>query len=184
MNEMIEKLTSNGLQIAMIAALDKNRVIGSDNAMPWHLPDDLKFFKDNTLKKTVVMGRKTFESIGARPLPNRRNLVITRNTDFQAPGIEVFTSIDAALQSCVTDTDEVIIMGGGQLYQQMMPYAHKLYLTLVEAEVSGDTVFPEWSLGDWQITSEYHHPQDEKHAYAFEFVILERTSQANHFESL
>lgn len=176
MSDLLQKLIDDGLQIAMIAALDKNHVIGSDNAMPWHLPDDLKFFKDNTLNKTVVMGRKTFESIGSRPLPNRRNLVITRNADFQAPGIEVFTSIEAAMQSCVEDTDEVIIMGGGQLYQQMMPYAQKLYLTLVEAEVAGDTVFPEWSLVDWQITSQYYHPQDERHAYAFEFVILQRTS--------
>ena len=174
MNDLLQKLCDDGLQIAMIAALDKNQVIGSDNAMPWHLPDDLKFFKANTLNKTVVMGRKTFESIGGRPLPNRRNLVITRNPDFQADGIEVFSSLETALQSCTEDTDEIIIMGGGQLYQQMMPYAHKLYLTLVEAAVEGDTVFPSWSLEDWQVTSQYHHPQDEKHAYPFDFVILQR----------
>lgn len=173
MSESLKAL-SERVQIAMIAALDKNQVIGSDNAMPWHLPDDLKFFKANTLNKTVMMGRKTFESIGGRPLPNRRNLVITRNTDFQADGIEVFSSLEDALQSCTEDTDEIIIMGGGQLYQQMMPYAHKLYLTLVEAEVAGDTVFPSWSLNDWQVTSQYHHPQDEKHAYPFDFVILQR----------
>jgi len=173
MNETLQTLRDK-VQIAMIAALDKNQGIGSDNAMPWHLPDDLKFFKANTLNKTVIMGRKTFESIGARPLPNRRNLVISRNADFQSAGIEVFSSLESALQSCLAETTEVVIMGGGQLYQQMMPYAHKLYLTLVETEVAGDTVFPTWSADDWQITSRYYHPQDEKHAHAFEFVILQR----------
>lgn len=175
MNDALSSL-SDQLQIAMIAALDQNQVIGSDNAMPWHLPDDLKFFKANTLDKTVVMGRKTFESIGARALPKRRNLVITRNPDFQAEGVETFSSIEAALQSCVGETSEVIIMGGGQLYQQMMPFAHKLYLTLVEADVSGDTVFPSWSERDWIETSRYYHPKDERHDFGFEFVILQRVS--------
>jgi len=161
------------MNISLIAAMDKNRVIGADNDMPWHLPDDLKFFKANTVNKPVVMGRKTFESIGSRPLPNRRNLVVTRNADYEANGAEVFHSVEDALKTCVSD-EEVIIMGGGQLYAQMMPFANKLYVTLVDAEVMGDTLFPEWLSDEWQAISKDKHEKDQRHAYAFEFVTLIR----------
>lgn len=157
--------------ISMIAAMDKNHVIGADNDMPWHLPDDLKFFKAKTLGKTVVMGRKTFESIGCRPLPKRRNLVVSRNADYQALGAEVFTSVEAALQTCQSEV-EVVIMGGGQLYQKMLPQADKLYVTLIDAEVSGDTFFPKWSDAEWSEEERLSHPIDDKHAYAFDFVTL------------
>lgn len=159
--------------ITMIAAMDRNHVIGADNDMPWHLPDDLKFFKAKTLGKPVIMGRKTFESIGSRPLPNRRNMVITREADYPAKGAEIFDSVEKALQSCQVE-DEIVIMGGGQLYQQMMPLADKLYVTLVAAEVEGDTVFPKWAEQDWQELERVHHPKDEKHCYAFDFVTLVR----------
>lgn len=161
------------LDIALIAAMDKHHVIGKDNDMPWHLPDDLKFFKANTTGKTVIMGRKTFESIGSRPLPNRRNLVVSRNADYALEGAELFTSVEAALQSCDA-TSEIIIMGGGQLYRQMLPFANTLYVTQVEAEVDGDTRFPEWDTTEWQAISEQYHPQDERHLYAFSFVVLKR----------
>lgn len=174
MSVALKDLTKN-MNVSLIAAMDKNRVIGADNDMPWHLPDDLKFFKANTMNKPVVMGRKTFESIGSRPLPNRRNLVISRNVGFNAQGVEVFHSIEEALKTCVSD-EEVIIMGGGQLYKQMMPFANKLYVTLVDAEVKGDTTFPEWASEEWQEISKDRHDKDERHAYAFEFVTLIRKS--------
>jgi dihydrofolate reductase len=157
----------------MIAAMTHNRVIGFENDMPWHLPDDLKFFKANTVGKPVIMGRKTFESIGSRPLPNRPNLVISRNAELSIPGVQVFKSVESALKT-LQDVDEVIIMGGGQLYQQMLPQADKLYLTLIDADLEGDTLFPDWTEFQWHNIERVSHPVDERHAYAFDFVTLER----------
>ena len=157
----------------MIAAMANNRVIGLDNDMPWHLPDDLKFFKANTTGKPVIMGRKTFESIGSRPLPNRPNIVISRNVELSIPGVQVFQSVKSALAT-LQDVEEVIIMGGGQLYQQMLPQADKLYLTLIDANLEGDTLFPDWTPFQWNEVERVSHPQDDCHAYAFEFVTLER----------
>lgn len=159
--------------ISMIAAMDKNRVIGADNDMPWHLPDDLKFFKAKTLGKTVIMGRKTFESIGCRPLPKRRNLVITRNPQYKAEGVEVFGKIEDALASCTAEV-EVVIMGGGQLYQHMLPFANKLYLTQIDADIGGDVKFPDWQADAWQETEHIPHAIDDKHAFAFEFITYEK----------
>ncbi|RUM92909.1 MAG: type 3 dihydrofolate reductase [Thiomicrospira sp.] len=167
------KEITKGMNIAMIVAMDKNRIIGADNDMPWHLPDDLKFFKANTVNKPVIMGRKTFESIGSKPLPKRRNLIITRNVDYAVSGAEVFHTVEEALNSCKSEA-EIIIMGGGQLYAQMMPFANKLYVTLVDVEVTGDTVFPEWLASEWQEVSKERHDKDERHAYAFEFITLIR----------
>lgn len=161
------------MKIAMIAAMAKNRVIGLENDMPWHLPDDLKFFKANTTGKPVIMGRKTFESIGSRPLPNRPNIVISRNAELSIPGVQVFQSIEAALAT-LQDVEEVIIMGGGQLYQQMLPQADKLYLTMIDADLKGDTLFPDWTAFQWDEIERVFHGQDERHAYAFEFVTLIR----------
>ncbi len=157
----------------MIAAMTNNRVIGFENDMPWHLPDDLKFFKANTLGKPVIMGRKTFESIGSRPLPNRPNLVISRNAELSIPDVQVFKSVESALKT-LQDVDEVIIMGGGQLYQQMLPQADKLYLTLIDADLEGDTLFPDWTAFQWNEIERLSHSVDERHAYAFDFVTLER----------
>lgn len=162
------------MKLSMIAAMTKNRTIGFENDMPWHLPDDLKFFKAVTTGKPVVMGRKTFESIGSRPLPNRPNFVISRQTDYQPDGVQVFTSVEAALE-LLADHEEVIIMGGGQLYKMMLPQADKLYLTLIDAEIDGDTHFPDWSEYSWNELARDHHPKDERHDYAFDFVTLERT---------
>lgn len=169
MKEALDDL--RGRNISLIAAMDKNHVIGSDNQMPWHLPDDLKFFKAQTLNKPVIMGRKTFESIGAKALPKRRNIVISRDADYPAEGVEVFTSVVEAIRSCDA-REEVIIMGGGQLYRQLLPVANKLYVTLVNAEVEGDTVFPKWDSSEWLVQSREFHEQDEKHRYSFEFLIL------------
>ncbi|WP_299493007.1 type 3 dihydrofolate reductase [uncultured Shewanella sp.] len=135
------------MKIAMIAAMANKRVIGKDNQMPWHLPEDLRHFKAMTMNKPIVMGRKTFESIG-RPLPGRHNIVITRQANFSADGVTVVDSIDAALK-IVDQSDEVVIIGGGQLYAAMLPKVDRLYLTEIELDVEGDTFFPHWDDGSW-----------------------------------
>ncbi|MCF6345203.1 MAG: type 3 dihydrofolate reductase [Thiomicrorhabdus sp.] len=162
------------MKIAMIAAMENDRVIGLNDDMPWHLPDDLKFFKAKTTGKPVIMGRKTFESIGSRPLPNRPNIVISRNANLTIPNVEVFSSIEQALVKYATEP-EVIIMGGGELYRQMLPKADRLYLTLIDANIKGDTYFPDWTTLAWNETDRQHHSKDEKHEYAFDFVTLERS---------
>jgi dihydrofolate reductase len=146
----------------------KNRVIGKDNQMPWHLPADLKHFKAVTMSKPIVMGRKTFESIG-RPLPGRQNVVISRNEDYQAEGCDVVDSIDAAL-SLLADVEEVMIIGGGFLYSQMIDMADRLHLTFIELETDGDTHFPEFEhLCLTEISNQSHTP-DEKNQYPCHFV--------------
>ncbi|AOT06962.1 diacylglycerol kinase [Pseudoalteromonas luteoviolacea] len=157
----------------MIAAMAKGRVIGDDNKMPWHLPADLQHFKKITLGKPVIMGRKTFESIG-RPLPGRRNIVITRNAEYQAEGIEVASSTDEAL-ALVDKIDEVMIIGGGNIYNQFLPLCSRLYLTYIELDVEGDTRFPDHtSVGNWvEIESEVHEP-DDRNKYRYKFVTLNK----------
>ena len=162
------------MKIAMIAAMAKNLTIGSDNDMPWHLPDDLKFFKEKTTGKPVIMGRKTFESIGSKPLPNRPNYVVSRQTNFVANGAVACTSVEQALTAIGTEVEEVIIMGGGQLYNMMLDQADRLYLTLIDADIEGDTHFPDWRSQNWQEVEREHHAADEKHQFAFDFVTLDR----------
>ncbi|MDI5831868.1 type 3 dihydrofolate reductase [Shewanella xiamenensis] len=136
--------------IAMIAAMANNRVIGKDNKMPWHLPEDLRHFKAMTLGKPVVMGRKTFESIG-RPLPGRHNIVISRQADLLIEGVTCVTSFEAAKEAA-GDCEELVVIGGGQLYQQLLPQADRLYLTQINLDVEGDTFFPAWKNDEWQET--------------------------------
>ncbi len=162
----------DGYNISLISAMDKNNIIGHDNDMPWHLPDDLKFFKKNTQNKTVIMGRKTFQSIGSKPLPNRRNIVISRNDEFETNGADLYTSIEKAILSC-DKSSEVMIIGGGQLYKIMLPYASKLYITFVNAEIEGDTSFPSWQLTNWQEIFNEFHSIDKKHLYSFTFKIYQ-----------
>ena len=159
--------------ISLIVAMAKNRVIGRGNQMPWHLPADLRHFKSVTLGKPVIMGRKTFESIG-RPLPGRRNVVISRNLDWCAEGVESVSSLDAAL-ALVQDADEVMIIGGGQLYREALPLAQRLYLTHIELPVTdADTWFPDYSQYQWQQCAEELHEPDEKNPYHYRFETLER----------
>jgi dihydrofolate reductase len=153
----------------MIVAMAKNRMIGKDNQMPWHLPDDLKYFKAQTLNKPVIMGRKTFESLGSRPLPNRPNLVVSRNGDYQAAGVQVFDSVESAVAS-VSDAEEVVIMGGAQIYAQWIDKVDRLLITEVDAAPEGDAFFPEINHQAWLEVSRQHHPKDDKHAFAFDFV--------------
>ena len=159
--------------ISLIVAMAENRVIGRGNQMPWHLPADLRHFKSVTLGKPVIMGRKTFESIG-RPLPGRRNVVISRNLDCCAEGVESVSSLDAAL-ALVQDADEVMIIGGGQLYREALPLAQRLYLTHIELPVTdADTWFPDYSQYQWQQCAEELHEPDEKNPYHYRFETLER----------
>ncbi|MDK1288743.1 type 3 dihydrofolate reductase [Pseudoalteromonas umbrosa] len=159
--------------ISMIAAMAKDRIIGDDNKMPWHLPADLQHFKKITLGKPVIMGRKTFESIG-RPLPGRRNIVITRNAQYQAEGIETASSTEEAL-ALVDKIDEVMIIGGGNIYKQFLPLCTKLYLTYIDLDIEGDTRFPEYtSSGNWvEVESEVHEP-DDRNKYRYKFVTLNK----------
>ncbi|CZF84061.1 Dihydrofolate reductase type 3 [Grimontia celer] len=159
------------MKISMIAAMAKGRVIGKDNAMPWHLPADFAWFKQNTLGKPVIMGRKTYESIG-RPLPGRRNIVISRDENWSAEGVESTISIDAAI-ALAGNVEEVVIIGGGTIYQACMPRADKLCLTFIDAEIEGDTCFPDWGAG-WSETHRESYQSDEKNRYNMDFVVLER----------
>jgi dihydrofolate reductase len=158
------------MNLELVAALDQNRAIGVGNQMPWHLPDDLAHFKRLTLDKTVLMGRKTFLSIG-RPLPKRRNIVLTRDMDFHADGIEVVHSLKAALNL----EPNPMVIGGGEIYALTLPLASTLHLTLVQTQIqNADAFFPDWSSTDWLETTRTHHPSDERHAFGFDFVRLER----------
>jgi dihydrofolate reductase len=146
----------------------KNRVIGKDNQMPWHLPADLKHFKSVTMSKPIVMGRKTYESIG-RPLPGRQNVVISRNTDYVAEGCDVVDSIESAL-TLLNGQPEIMIIGGGFLYSQMIEQADHLYLTFIDLEVDGDTQFPEFEHLNLEQGSSESHFADEKNSYNYRFV--------------
>lgn len=159
--------------ISLIAALDKNGAIGnSKNAIPWYLPADLKRFKSVTLGKPVIMGRKTFESIG-RPLPERVNIVVTRNEKYEAPGCVVVHSTEEAIRAA-GDAPEVMVIGGGELYAQFLPYARRLYFTYVDGEFEGNIYFPEWNPKEWREVFYEAHEPDEKNPYSYTFVALER----------
>ncbi|OEE07474.1 diacylglycerol kinase [Vibrio cyclitrophicus ZF270] len=157
--------------ISMIAAMADNRVIGKDNQMPWHLPADFAWFKRSTMGKPVVMGRKTYDSIG-RPLPGRLNVVISRDENLEIEGVTTVTSIEQALE-LLNDADEVMIIGGGLIYESCLPKADKLYLTYIDFVVDGDTQFPEWG-EDWKQVFSETYQSDEKNKHNMEFVILER----------
>lgn len=162
------------MKISMIAAMAHDRVIGKDNQMPWHLPADLAHFKRVTLGKPVLMGRKTFQSIG-RPLPGRRNLVISRNPDYQAEGIEVVGSVEAALALLASSSvEELMVIGGGHLYAEMLPSADCLYLTRIDLAVEGDTRFPAFDDGQWQRVDCESHPADEKNPHPYSFETWQR----------
>ena len=160
------------MQLAFILGMDKNRGIGYQNQLPWHIPADFKHFKALTLGKPVLMGRKTYTSMG-RPLPGRRNVVVTRDKNFTAPGIEVYYSPDAALVA-LADQEEVMMIGGAQLIKQLMPQAQRMYLTHIHDSFTVDVHFPEWDKAQWQVVSEEKHCADEKNPHAYTFVTYER----------
>lgn len=157
------------MEISIIVAIAEKGVIGGGNELLWHIPDDLKRFKRITSGHSVIMGRKTFESIG-KPLPNRRNIVITRNPEFRAEGIEVANSLNVALGLTKTE-DEVFIIGGGEIYRQALPMATKLYITRVHANFEGDTYFPEIPTQQWQLVCSEKGNPTAGPGYTFEEYI-------------
>jgi dihydrofolate reductase len=158
--------------ISIIVAVAQNGVIGVDNRLPWHLPDDLKRFKALSMGKPIVMGRRTFESIG-KPLPGRTNIVVSRQPELVIAGAIVTPSLDAALAAAGA-VPEVVVIGGAELFRQVLPRTDVVHLTRVHAHVAGDVVFPELDPGEWRETAVEHHAADERHQYAFTFVTLER----------
>ncbi|HHX8489374.1 TPA: type 3 dihydrofolate reductase [Vibrio diabolicus] len=157
--------------ISMIAAMADNRIIGKDNQMPWHLPADFAWFKRCTMGKPVVMGRKTYVSIG-RPLPGRLNIVISRDETLKIEGVTTVTSIEQALE-VAGDVEEVMIIGGGAIYAACLPMANKLYVTHIEAAIDGDTQFPDWG-DEFKETYSETYQADEKNAYNMRFTVLEK----------
>lgn len=167
--------------LSLIAAVARNGAIGKDNALLWRLPEDLQFFKRTTLGCPVIMGRKTYDSIG-RPLPGRRNIVVTRNPQWQAAGVDAVTSLDAAL-ALVLDAPKVFVIGGAQLYAQALPLADELVMTEVDANYDGDTFFPEWDKAAFiEVSREAHHaappqgPDGQGMGYAF--VVYQRSANS------
>ena len=176
--------------ISLIAAASTNNVIGKDNKLLWHLPNDMKFFRNTTWGMPVVMGRKTYDALAGEPLPGRFNFVITRNGDWdphnvrrpsdneppaRSEKVKVVNSLESAIEGArETDCKEVFVIGGGEIYKQSMSIAHKIYLTRVHTVVEGDAFFPVIDEGVWQLTSNLDFPADEKHAYAYSFQVWER----------
>ncbi len=159
------------MSLAIIAAIAGNGVIGRDNTLPWHLPDDLKWFKRNTLDHTVIMGRHTYESIG-RPLPRRRFIVVSRNPAFAADGVVAAPSLSAALAAA--GQDDIFIIGGAALFREALPLADRLYITRIHAEVAGDVYFPDLDIEEWITVSSEPLLAEERHACAFSLVMLDR----------
>ncbi|HVW96950.1 MAG TPA: dihydrofolate reductase [Mucilaginibacter sp.] len=157
--------------VSAVVAIAENRAIGKDNKLLWHLPNDLKHFKTITSGHTIIMGRKTFDSVG-RPLPNRRNIVITRR-DITIDGAEVVNSLDAAVALCKNE-QEVFIVGGAEIYNMAMPVTDRIYLTVVHQEFDGDAFFPEISPDEWKETEREDHAPDEKNPIPYSFITYER----------
>nr|AIA16779.1 Dihydrofolate reductase [uncultured bacterium] len=164
--------------LSAIVAMDKNRAIGHQNHLPWHLPADLKHFKSLTTHRAILMGRKTFESIG-KPLPNRTNIILTRDANYQAAGCITVTSIDHAIQEALLLHDpnnEIFIIGGAEIYQQLLPHIQLLYLTIVHHTFEADAFFPALDNREWNEISREEHKADEQNVYDYTFLTLERIS--------
>ena len=157
--------------ITLIAAMGNNRAIGLDGRMPWHLPAELQHFKKATMGKAIVMGRKTWQSIG-RPLPGRQNIVVSRNTGFIAEGADVCDSLEAAIE--ISKADEIMVIGGGQLYAAALPLAQRMILTLIDIEPEADTWFPKWDEGHWQQTEERYFQPDKSNKFTYRIVEFKR----------
>lgn len=160
------------MRLSIVAAMSEDRVIGKDNRLPWHMPADLKQFKKITSHKPVLMGRKTWESIG-RPLPNRTNIVISRSGETNIEGAQVFSSIVEALAE-VEDQEEVMVIGGAELYRQFLPLADRMYLTYIHGSFDGDVRFPDFDPTEWKEKDRKPHPADENNAFCYTFLILDR----------
>ena len=158
-------------RLSLIAAVAKNRAIGKDGQLLWHLPDDMRYFRETTRGKPVIMGRKTWESLPAkfRPLPGRQNSVVSRNPDFSAPGASLFSSVEDALNalSALDTASEVFVIGGAALYSEMLPHAERLYLTEIDADFDGDVFFPEFPRADWRELSRHKGPEQNGLHYSY-----------------
>jgi dihydrofolate reductase len=165
------------MMVSAIAALSKNRIIGRKNDLPWKLPDDMKFFMETTKGHHVVMGRKNYDSLKGKfkPLPNRTNIILTRQNNLDAPGCIVLHDVKEALLVANKNSEtECFIIGGAEIYDIAMPHTDRLYLTEIDAVIEGDTYFPEFNKSKWREISRVHHPADDRHAYAFDFVVYDR----------
>jgi dihydrofolate reductase len=161
--------------ISLIVAASENNAIGKNNQLLWHLPKDMKYFKNTTWAMPVVMGRKTFESMGSKPLQGRKNIVITRQPGWKAEGISVVNSVDAAVALAEElDYKEIFIIGGGEIFMIAFAKAHKIYLTRVHAEIEGDVFFPVMEKKEWKLVSSVDNTADDKHVYPFTFEVWER----------
>ena len=163
------------MKISILVAMDQNRLIGADGSIPWRLPDDMRWFKEKSIGKPIIMGRKTFESIPLkfRPFPQRHNIILTRNPNYEAPGATIVHSVEAALEAA-GDVEEIIIGGGTKIYELFLPVVNRIYLTVVNGRYQGDTYLPEMKLDGWQESYRQHHPADEKHEVSFDWVIWEK----------
>lgn len=159
--------------ISIIAAMTDDRVIGINNSLPWKLPSDMSWFRQQTLGKPILMGRKTFDSFGARPLPERNNIIVTRDQDYQSAGVTVVHSIEEALQAA-GKVEEIMIIGGASFYAQMLPQTQRMYLTRVHTEVTGDAWFPAFDESQWRQVERIDCEADERNVHAHSFIILER----------
>lgn len=159
--------------ISLIWAMDENRVIGYHNQLPWRLPEDLKFFKRVTMGHPIMMGRKTYESIG-RPLPGRENIVITRDEAYHPDGCTVMNSIEKFQGFAEEKEEEIFVIGGAEIFKEVLPYADKLYLTMIHHQFEGDTFFPVFDIDKWELESREIGPKDEKNPYDYEFLIYKR----------
>jgi dihydrofolate reductase len=171
---ILDLLKISGLIISFIVAVSENNVIGKNNQLPWHLPRDMKYFKNKTWAMPVVMGRKTYEALG-KPLEGRTNIVITRQTNWKPAGVQIVHSIDQAIVSATQDdAKEIFIIGGAEIFQSAMPLADRIYLTLIHGDFEGDAFFPPINPDQWKLTSNIDCDADEKNAYAHSFQIWER----------
>lgn len=160
--------------ISLIVAMGENRVIGNKNELPWHLPEDLKYFKRVTMGHPVIMGRKTFESIG-RPLPGRKNIVISAQEDYVAEGCTVLHSIEEVLMLNEKNPgEEYFVIGGAEIYKALLPVADRLYITFIYEKFEGDTVFPPFKINEWELVSRQKGLKSEENPYDFEFLVYER----------
>lgn len=160
--------------ISLLVAMDRNHVIGSNNDLPWHLPDDLRYFKETTTGHTIIMGRKTFDSIG-RVLPNRKHVVLTRGNDEFPKEVKIIRDLEPIkLWNKDNPQEEYFVIGGGDIFKQVLPFADRLYITWIDEDFEGDTFFPDFSLDEWELTSKSKGKKDEKNPYDFYYLVYER----------
>lgn len=161
--------------ISLLVAMDRNHVIGLNNGMPWHLPKDLKFFKEKTIGNTIIMGRKTFSSIG-RVLPERKHIVVTKNKDITLPnGVEIVHDIDQIKElDKINPSDELFVIGGGKIFEHVLPFAERMYITLIDETFEGDVYFPNFSEDEWTLISKVKGERDKKNPYDYYFLQYDR----------